>query len=99
MEPNGHTKGIHRKRVMCVFLSVEMTSTQSFTQPSLASPEVQARDSPYMLRDKCQGLQLVCRSLVFFNGRGAALVDSRYNNLLSAELCSYHVTTVLLGRG
>lgn len=99
MEPNCHTKGIHQKRVMCVFLGVEMTSTQSFTQPSLASPEVQAHDSPYMLRDKRQGLQFVCRSVGFFSGRGAALMNSRYNNLLSAELCSYHVTRVLLGGG
>lgn len=99
MEPNGHTKGIHWKRVMCVFLSVEMTSTQSFIQLSLASPEVQAHDSPYMPHDKRQGQQLVCRSVGFFSGRGTALVNSRYNNLLSTELCSYHVTRVLLGGG
>lgn len=99
MELNGHTKGIHWKGAMCVFLSVEMTSTQSFTQLSLASPEVQAHDSPHMLHAKHQGLQLVCRSLGFFSGRKAALVDSRYNNLLSTELCSCYVTRVLLGGG
>lgn len=57
----------------------------------------------HTLHAKRQGLQLVRRSLVFLNGREAALVDSSstpgWNNLQSTDLCCCYVTRVLLGGG